>query len=165
MKCPYAPINELKAIVKQYKRHISVLPLLEKGEEPQIRANYDHLHRVYFPYSSLSESRTFVHSILDNPSFELYFKREEALAFLLCSKLNGNRHIGSMGEIIDRHLTDSVIVVRTENIGEPMMLLNPSNHRAAIVSTIESSFNQNLLDRIVSVNGLEINVDPSFHLD
>ena len=165
MKCPYAPLDELKAIVKQYKRHISVLPLLEKGEDVQIRANYEHLHSVYFPNSATSESRIIVRSVLENSNFELYFKREEALAFLFSPKLNGNRHIGGMGEILNRHLTDSIVVVRTATIGEPIMLLNPSNHRAAIVSTIESSFNQNLLDRIVSVNGLEINVDPSFHLD
>ena len=164
MKCPYAPYNELKSIISQYRNHISVLPLLEKGEESQIMTSYEHLHNIYFPNSQTNKSHCIISSLIGNPEYELYTKLEEAIAFLFSQQLNGNRHVGDKNLIIQSHNSDSIVVISAES-GEPILLHNPSNHRAAIISTIESSFNQNLLNKIVTVNGLEINVDPLFDLD
>lgn len=165
MKCPYAPIGELRKIVHGYRRHISALPLLEKDSVRPIRRSYNHLHNLYFPASETTERYISVRSLIESEGYSIYFKLHEALAYLFSPELNGNRHVGGMEDIINDNLKESVVMTITENLGEPIMLSNPKNQRAAIVSSIASSFNQNLLDKILTIDDLEIRVDSSFRLD
>lgn len=165
MKCPYAPINELRRIVRDYRHHISVLPLLVKGTEGEMTSKYEELKRVYFNNSIVLPARVSVNSLLNSTANEIYLKLGEAIAYLFSPTLNGKRHTGSMDEIIENNRDEYVSILRTEgNNGEPIMISNTHNQRTAIVSSIDSPFNQNLLDNIVSVDDLDIKVNETFNL-
>lgn len=165
MKCPYAPVKELRKAIDNYKRHISVLPLLEKNTDLSvIRNSYEHLHDVYFQSSIIKVSTIQVRSLINSEGYKVYPKLLEAIAFLFSSTLNGNRHVGSMEDILDKNAEMNVKISGSGVWGEPIMLTNDLNQRAAIVSSIESDFNQALIDTIISVDDLDINVDKSFQL-
>lgn len=165
LKCPYAPVEELRKVIRDYKRHISVLPLLEKDTNRSIiNSSYEHLRSVYFPDSIVNKICLRVSYLTDSEHYRVYPKLSEAIAFLFSPTLNGNRHVGGMVSIIDSNKSMTVQVFGSGTKGEPIMLVNGLNQRAAIISSIESDFNQSLIDKIVSVNDLEIKVDNSFQL-
>lgn len=188
--CPYAPLAELKQIVQKYNYHISVLPLLQKFcEAPtfsvagkhrspspastntnvainEAENNYYHLQSLYFPSSLTRRQAVIVDDLLKDKDYGVYNKLEEAVAFLFSRVLNGKRHVGNKDIIINDAKSQSIEILRTNNIskGEPILLINRSNDRAAMISSVESSFNQSLLNKIVGTHGLAIDVDPGFTL-
>lgn len=180
--CPYAPVKELQKIVKDYKNHISVLPLLIKygdcavarrmggfqgnnnKETQRALAQFKRLQQLYFPASISSRQSFTVKFLTESEMFSKYSKLGEAIAFLFSPTLNGQRHEGPQSVIINNNLSELVSVEKTNNIGEPMVLINDKNDRAAIVSTIDSDFNRKLIDKLLTVNNLDIKVDSSFKL-
>ncbi len=181
--CPYAPVSELQQIVRDYKKRISVLPLLQKfGVEysvagrsrivrtpqpvavPAAESKYNALKQAYFPASLTMRRNCSVDEVIHDDDYRIYKKLEEAVAFLLSPRLNGQRHVGNMDAIIDCERSTQLVVLKTDKIGEPILLMNPARDRAAIISSIESQFNRDLLDQLLSINGLELNVNPGFSL-
>ena len=164
LRCPYAPIRELTRIARDYKGLISVLPLMEKGEEREIRDSFLRLRELYFNESSISSVTCSVDSIMNRDSLQIYPKLGEAIAYLFSPSLNGNRHVGSMDSIIDDNRRMSIEMTMSSLDGAPLLLTNSLNERGAIISSIRSEFNQSLIDQVIDIDGLYVKVNDNFVL-
>ena len=86
-----------------------------------------------------------------------YEDLEIGIAYLFSPELNGKRHIGSKDTIIEQSLELKVTVVSPENIaGTPIMLQNNSNNRAILISSVSSKFNQQIIEQIIEVKGINV---------
>ena len=81
------------------------------------------------------------------------------MAYLLSEQLNGVRHVGSMNDILNSNMDASVEVTTVSVTGFPLMIVNPVNERAILVSSVGTNFNNTLLDSQLTVDGLDIIVN------
>jgi hypothetical protein len=159
MGCPYAPIDEIKRGIQDYKQLISVFPKLSKGTLLDIAAKYNDIAVNYFNNNPLTAKRYLVSQLLESELHKSYPDLEVGIAYLCSPELNGKRHIGSKDLIIKNALNNEITVLLPENIeGTPIMLSNNSNNRAIIISSTTSKFNQQIVEQIVEINGIDVTV-------
>jgi hypothetical protein len=157
MGCPYAPIDEIKRGVLDYKQLISVFPKLSKGTLLDIAAKYNEIAVNYFNNNSLTTNSYSVRQILELVLYQSYSGLEIGIAYLCSPELKGKRHIGSKDLIIENALNDEITVLMPENIeGTPIMLSNKRNNRAIIISSVGSNFNRQIVEQKVEINGINV---------
>lgn len=159
MGCPYAPIGEVQKLVRKYRTLISIFPRLEKGDYVIINDEFEKIKDKYYSDSNINEIVMSVKQFLSQERFENYTSKESGVAYLFSPNLNGNRHVGSQDAIIES-AENKVIHVFIPNLIEdaPLLLVNPENERAAIISNIEGMFNQKLIDEKIEVEGLKVSI-------
>ena len=159
MGCQFAPIDEIKKSVQNYKNLISVFPKLAKGTCQEINDKFNQIKEKYFFNETIITDIYSVAQILESDLNKEYQDLEIGLAFLFSPELNGKRHIGSKDEIIKQTLLENVSIFHPENLeGTPIMLQNNSNNRAIIVSSVSSKFNQQIIEQIIEVDGIKVKV-------
>lgn len=157
--CKYAPIKELKKIVDNYPDYIFVLPRSEKGDVKEIQNKFEILRTEFFADKNVGEYLFSVKQITENANFKNYLELEQGLAYLLSEKLHGKRHIGAKDAIIGNNLDQTVTVRTSENTTDlPLLLSNPLNNRACIVSSLKSDLNQKLINDKIQKENLSINI-------
>ena len=164
MHCPFAPNHDVKKHVKEYRKYIAVTPLLTKGNLCDTSAQYLDLQNKFFPASTLTDSILTVKSLIEGSVATLYPELSNAVNYLVTNSLKGKRPIGKKDDVLSAQ-SGTTIKVRQSGIdGAPILLINETNGRAAIVSSITSDFNQDLISQYINVCDIDIYVDPSFPL-
>ena len=153
--CPYAPIKEIKALVRQYRTAISVCTLLTKGTVAQNEQKYKALQNKYFPQLTLNHTTLQVFSLRNSQAYSQYPKLDLGLAYLFSPTLNGVRHTGNMTDILNNNASRMVQII-SPGIGYPMHIINSQNNRSVILSSVSSSFNQTQLYNEIKQSGMDI---------
>lgn len=157
--CPYAPISEIKKIVNHYKDYIFVLPRLIKGTIHEMESQYNELHQEHFHDKKLGGLERTVGQVLNIQEYQNYHELEQSLAFLFSPELNGKRHSGGMSIILEGVKNEKVHIISPKNTrGYPLLLINVNNDRAAIISSIQGSLNQELVEDKIEVYKTDIKV-------
>ncbi|MDC7241219.1 MAG: hypothetical protein PQJ50_12760 [Spirochaetales bacterium] len=154
--CPYAPQAQIKPIISEYKDLIFLLPRMQKGNIEEINAKYIMFKKLHFPHIPSDRYKITVAQALGDEKFAIYYEFRQALAYLFSESLNGKRHIGPMAEIINRNKNRFFYYYGDLLTSTPLLLINESNERAALISAQSSVYNQNEIDRYISVSGLEV---------
>lgn len=157
--CPFAPIKKLQELARQYRCFISALPLLTKDNKTEITKVFNNIKDEYLSEHELSYSTRRISSLCNSERLQPYKKLKEGLAYLLSEQLNGVRHVGSMNDILNSNMDASVEVTTVSVTGFPLMIVNPVNERAILVSSVGTNFNNTLLDSQLTVDGLDIIVN------
>ena len=159
MGCPYAPIDEIKKEVLKYKSLISVFPKLAKGNRLEMAGKYNEISNKYFNNNALITQTYSVMQILESALHLNYQDLEIGLAYLFSPKLNGKRHKGNKDVILKQAENEQITVLMPENLdGTPIMLFNNLNDRAIIISSVRSEFNQQIIEQIIEVDGINIKI-------
>ena len=159
MGCPFAPIKEIQEMARKYRILTSYFTLLTKGREREISELYKNsLFNRYFPEIELSESNCRISSVLESSRFVGYPKLREGLSYLVAERLMGDRALGSIEDNLELKMETIINVKGTSLNGYPLLLTNKENDRAIIISSTTSSFNQELLDRYISLDGINVRV-------
>jgi hypothetical protein len=155
--CPFAPVNQVKKIVADYKKYISVFPRLSKGKTTKIYFQYQVLADKYFANPELVIDIFEVKDLLQNNEFQIYKELEIGLAYLLSNSLNGKRHIGSQADIIKSNQNAIIKIIKPKLIHEtPIYLENSENKRAIIISLVDCEFNRQIIEKLVKTTNLEL---------
>ncbi len=159
MGCPYAPLDEIKAGVLNYKKLISVFPKLAKGTRLELAGKYNEISNAYFNNSSLTTKIYSVSQIIESELHKNYPDLESGLAYLFSPELNGKRHKGNKTDIIKQAENEQITVLFPENLnGTPIMLFNDLNDRAIIISNVDGEFNQQIIEQIIKIDGINIKI-------
>ena len=164
MHCPFAPSNDVKKHVREYRKYIAVTPLLSKGSLPEMVATYIDLQNKFFPGTILTDDIKSVKSLVESEMSTLYPELSNAVNFLVTSSLKGNRPIGNKDIVLKANENTNVKVRHSSINGAPILVISEINGRAAIVSSITSEYNQSLISKYITVSDLDICIDPSFPL-
>lgn len=164
MHCPFAPVGDIRRHVKNFNKYISVTPLLSKGTTEKIEELFLDLQSKFFADTSLSDTVFSVSSLVNGPLNERYVELSNAVNFLVNSELKGKRPKGNRDTALGANASVLITVRQASMPGTPIMVYNPANDRAAIVSSIVSDFNQGLLSKYITESDMVLYVDPSFPL-
>ncbi len=155
--CPFAPLQEVKNIVKDACKYISVFPRLSKGNADVIFSKYESITKKYLFDSEYETIQFTVKEITRNADFQEYKELSSGLAYLLSPVLNGKRHIGSQNKIIESNDSAMIKVIKPKLIfSAPICLFNPINQRAIIISTVVGEFNTRVVKPLFNIENLEV---------
>lgn len=156
--CKFAPIKEVNKIVAKKKNLISFFPRLSKGNIAEITSGFNKIATKYFNGYQTSKNKYLAKSLfLENSQFMNYYGLEQGIAFLLSSKLNGKRHVGSMAKILEEYSKSPLEVIHFLGIeNEPILIINKTNDRAIICSNISSKTNQKLIEEKTKTENVEV---------
>lgn len=156
--CKFAPLEEVKRIVKEKKNLISFFPRLSKGNIAEITNEFNAITLEYFNEYETSQNKWLAKSLLsENSQFINYYGLEQGIAYLLSPKLNGKRHSGPMAKILKEFSQSHLELIHFSELeDEPIMIFNKSNDRAVICSNISSKTNQKLIANKTQTEGLEV---------
>ncbi len=161
MGCPYAPLDHIRNMARNYREYVSFFPLLVKNPDfDTLEQQYNDILLQYFDSHDTSRYRLSVQEVIDNPLLEGYPEKENGLAFLFANELNGNRHRGSKDKIIHENIDKNVdvkYIVGTEK--PPVLMVNPENRRGVIMSNIQGKVNQELIDNNIEREDLIIKLN------
>ncbi len=158
--CPYAPIKQVKALVTEYYKYITVFPRLHKGTSSEIFESYQSILSNYFADEEIVSMYLDVTFIKQSADFRLYRELEVGLAYLFSKELNGKRHIGSLSNILNENLVSKVKLIKLKNIDmTPLYMENEQNSRAIIISPTGGDTNKKILQSKISVNNLEVTIN------
>lgn len=159
MECPFAPQKAVLAMIPGAINHISVFPLLSKGNFNNIKSAFSKLIATHFP-SSITTSRVdSCKNLRDFLSKNGYSDGDSGLAYLVSPLLKGKRHVGSQDMILDKNKHVSLVVESISGVkGSPLFVGNSSNQRGVILSNPLGVANQQALKKKIMVNGIDINV-------
>ncbi len=158
--CPYAPNNAVMELVSRHRSLISVFPLLAKGETEEMSQKYMAIKKAYFNDSELSTFTLTVGQLLSHDQYRKYSDLEMGLAYLFSKQLKGKRHCGSKDIILDKFLhLDIKMTFAIQVDGSPLLMINPRNNRAVIVSSVECKLNQDALSKIIKIDNLKVMVE------
>jgi hypothetical protein len=163
--CPNAPIDEVKRAVGSYREFVSVFPICSKGSVQEIESKFHDIAATVSAGSGVHEEKITLASVVDRFTDCGYVELKNGLSFLVAENIKGKRHRGKAAEIIQQN-ADSALVLTTikgEKFGDcsPIMISNPGNDRAIVVSSPSGKTNQRLLGSTVSVTGINIRVNTS----
>lgn len=155
--CPYAPVKEIKKLLDDYQNYIFVLPRIEKGSISEIKKAFKQIRNEYFQNKKTVSLSNTVKELLENRDNCNYQEFEQGLAFLLSNELNGKRHVGPKDNIlaINQDVKLNVSSFTDTNLS-PLFIQNETNDRAILISSINSTLNQELINKTVKRKGLEI---------
>lgn len=155
--CPFAPKNEVMSVINKYDELIFFLPRLEKGSIYEVLQSFNKLKEKYFLTIETLKIFLTVKEILDSDEYKEYYELQQAIAFLLSLQLNGKRHIGSMGKIINSNEGQVLKIFKfAYTRGNPIVLINEKNQRAALISSLNGDLNQRLIKENIIRDDLEI---------
>lgn len=159
MGCPHAPIDNVRALARSAFDHISVFPLLAKGEyNEMIRAHEMILYKSFSGASIDSKTLRCAIVLSEFPSSD-YPDIEIGLAYLFTNELMGKRHKGPK-EMILNCAQDELLDIRSikGQIGAPIFLGRPDQNRGILVSSVLGYANQKALNSAILIQGIDINV-------
>lgn len=156
MGCPYAPIGEVKKMVDQASKLVNLFPRLLKGSASETRRMYNDIFRKYFSSKSIVSQTVTCEEVQRRYAGKI--KTEQALAFLFSKKLAGKRHSGAQSIILSESAQRPVqIDYIADELAAPVMLTNPANGRAAIVSSVDPTMNE----AVLKIEGFDVTVRRS----
>jgi len=162
MGCPYAPVANVKEMVKTAKNHISIWPLCTKGEIDEISKKFEQIRIQYFPGASTKSSSITVAKSLGIFTVDDYSESTGALAFLVAPSLNGKRPRGNMDLIISGSSSKLVTVIEIDGCAQedkpPVLMINHELNRAVIISSITGKSNRKLIENDLIISGIEISL-------
>jgi hypothetical protein len=157
--CQYAPIDEIKSIVSNYKEYIFVLPRMEKGVIQEIKNVFLKISNKYLLGNKTILHDVMVCDVINNDEMKKYHELEQGIAYLFSQKLNGKRHSGSKDTILSENSTSQFKIYSIEKTHlSPLLMINELNDRAVIISAIQSQLNQELIDKHICINNLEVKI-------
>lgn len=157
MGCPHAPVKHIQELVDNHEKYISAFPRLAKGNEAEMSLKYQQIKDEYFADTPLLKNNQSVYEIINMDKYRKYIDLSQGIAYLFSPQLNGKRHTGSQKEIINSVLSQKVLLFFPQTLeGTPILLVNLQNDRAIIVSTVESEFNQKIVQEKVFVDKLKV---------
>lgn len=157
--CPHAPVKEVEKLVKNKNKYINFFPRLSKGTKEELYNKFKEIQEEYFPELEISTQKTTVSKLIGHEDFESFTGVDQGIAYLFAETLNGKRHPGSMKDIIQIHTLD-ILTLNTigSTFDSPLLIINPTNDRAFICSSISNSLNQQLIEAKIKVDNLTINL-------
>lgn len=156
--CKHAPYEEVEKLVNQYNKYIAFFPRLIKGTIEEVERYFEQINSDYFG-NAVTIKQSIKISNLIKGKYKDYYSLQQLIAFLFSKELNGKRHVGSMKDIVKRNLENDIIIYSfKDKIYEPILLLNPSNNRAGIISHPKSKKNQDLVKNNIQVKGLDVSL-------
>lgn len=164
MGCPHAPIASIEQMVSTSRDHISVLPLLMKGEISSISNKFSEVCERYFPETNRIETDISVGDSVGKWSNYGYSEAKSAHAFLVAPFLRGKRPRGSADLIIANHASNVITAVELGNCPSedkpPVLLINRELDRAVIMSSISGQANKRLIEKDLTIAGIEVSLRP-----
>lgn len=159
MGCPFAPIDEVRALVSNYAKYISNFPTLLKGEYEEVLEKYNKIAVDYFSKESISSLNMKINSVMTSFHGDGYSSLKLAVAYLVDNDLRGKRTSGKAEDILNKHQNESIEVREFRALeGAPLFVANKKLKRAAIISSAVSELNQKALLNRIEIVGLDINV-------
>lgn len=159
MGCQFAPQNAVLAMIPNAKNHISVFPLLSKGNFNNIKSFFLSLITTHFPSSSTTRSTDTCGNLRVFLSKNGYSDGDSGLAYLVSTKLNGKRHVGSKNMILEKNKHISLVLESISGVqGSPIFVGNSNNKRGVILSNPLGAANQQALRNKIVCNGIDIYV-------
>jgi hypothetical protein len=161
MNCPYAPKEAIENLLDNYENLVSFFPRLSKSFDfESLKESYDKIAQKYF---SAYKIGSITLSLAKIQKTELYQKQyldlEVGLAFLVADELNGKRHKGSKDKILAVTKNVNLTIFEPQNLdGTPILLHNPTNDRAIILSSSNSDFNLSIVKKYTNRQGFSIEV-------
>jgi hypothetical protein len=161
MNCPYAPKEAIEKLLDNYENLVSFFPRLSKSFDfESLKESYDKIAQKYFLAYKISATTL---SLAEIQKIEFYQKQyldlEVGLAFLVADELNGKRHKGSKDKILAAAQNINLMIFEPQNLdGTPILLHNPTNDRAIILSSSNSDFNLSIVKKYTKRQGFSIHV-------
>ena len=158
LNCPHAPIDEIKKIVVEKNKLINFFARLSKGSKNEMQKKFNDIQLMYFPTEKIN-LHTLKVKELRTERFNDFKGITQGLAYLFADNLKGKRHTGPMEEVI-KYAQESVVNIQSIGSGfdSPLFILNESNDRAFICSSVTNRLNQELIKQKIRVNGLIVNI-------
>ncbi|MDP1763171.1 MAG: hypothetical protein Q8L07_04725 [Sediminibacterium sp.] len=159
LNCPHAPKEEIEKLIKQKNSLINFFPRLSKGSKKELQRTFEKIKSTYFPDKGISKKKIKVSKLLEDETFVDFAGLDQGVAYLFATSLNGKRHIGSMSKILNG-CTENIVLVSTIGSGfnSPLLVVNTSNQRAFICSSVSNKLNQEMIKRKITVKGLNVNI-------
>jgi hypothetical protein len=159
LNCPFAPVDEIKKLVKNAKEYITFFPRLTKDNFDVLNSQFDSIKDIYFPESTKYEFEIAVENAIENEELSHFIGIDQGIAYLFATELNGKRHKGSMSEILKLNEAKFITIYSyDENFDSPILVRNLKNDRAFICSSIDNSLNQKIIKQKIKISGLSVSV-------
>ncbi len=159
LNCPFAPVEEIKKLVKNAKEYITFFPRLTKDNFDVLNSQFDSIKDIYFPESTKYEFEIAVENAIDNEDLSHFIGIDQGIAYLFATELNGKRHTGSMSEILKLNEAKFITIYSyDENFDSPILVRNLKNDRAFICSSIDNSLNQKIINQKIKISGLSVSI-------
>ncbi len=159
LNCPFAPVEEIKKLVKNSKEYITFFPRLAKDDFDILNSQFDSIKDIYFPDSTKYEFKLSVENAIENENLKHFTGIDQGIAYLFATELNGKRHKGSMSNIIKLNQTEFITIFSyDESFDSPILVRNLKNDRAFICSSIDNSLNQKIIKQKIKINGFAVSV-------
>jgi hypothetical protein len=159
MGCPFAPVEEVKSLVRESKKYISYYPSLLKGEYREVQESFVKIIKSNFPQKEPVVNTLTLEKIIAKYDGDGYGSLKLALAYLVDDKLKGKRTSGKADSIIEKHIQFKLEVNEVDSSSfAPLLIANRSLKRAAIVSSATGSSNQMALKKHIKIEGIDIYV-------
>jgi hypothetical protein len=157
--CPHSPVEEIEKLVSNKQSLINFYPRLSKGDKGSLMPKIISIKETDFPEIEIVTQIFTVNKLIDNKLLNDFVGIHEGIAYLFASNLKGKRHIGSMNDIIGHCLDNEIEIVSIgEGFDSPLLLINNSNNRAFICSSVSNKLNQSLINTKIEVNNLTISL-------
>lgn len=159
LNCPHAPKDEIEKLIKQKNSLINFFPRLSKGSKKELQKAFEKIQSTYFPEKEISKHKIKISKLLEDEIFVDFAGLDQGIAYLFATSLNGKRHIGSMSKILNQ-CCGNIVLVSTigSDFNSPLLVVNTSNQRAFICSSVSNKLNQEMIKRKISVKGLNVNI-------
>jgi len=159
LNCPFAPVDEIKKLVKNANEYITFFPRLTKDDFHILDTQFDSIKEIYFPESTKYEFTMKVEVAIEKENLNNFIGIDQGIAYLFATELNGKRHTGSMSEILKLNKSKLITIYSYEqNFDSPILVENSENNRAFICSSIGNSLNQKIIKQKIKINGLSVSV-------
>ena len=157
LNCPYAPVEEIRKLVKNANEYITFFPRLSKDNFKILSLQFNSIKSIYFPESIKYESTMTVKNSIDNQYLSKFSGIDQGIAYLFATKLNGKRHTGSMKEILKLNKLENITIYSYDlNFDSPILVVNLENNRAFICSSIRNSLNQEIIKKKIEINDIAV---------
>ncbi len=157
--CLHAPNDEIAKLVKMKNSLISFFPRLSKGTSKELKTIFENIQSSSFPNKELNNQIFIVKSLVEDEIFKGFSGLDLGIAYLFAPKLNGKRHVGNMDEIIEASMEKTLAIISIgEDFDSPLLIVNTSNDRAVICSSIGIKVNQELIKKHIKTDNLIVNI-------
>lgn len=159
LNCPFAPVDEIKKLVKNANEYITFFPRLTKDEFNILDSQFESIKEIYFPESTKYEIILKVEEAIENENLKSFIGIDQGIAYLFATELKGKRHIGSMSNILKLNRFELITIYSyDQNFDSPILIRNLQNDRAFICSSIDNSLNQKIINQKIKISGLSVSV-------
>ncbi|NTW33768.1 MAG: hypothetical protein HGB12_14300, partial [Bacteroidetes bacterium] len=157
--CPHAPIDEIAKLVKNKNLLINFFPRLSKGTSKNLKNIFINIQLSFFPDKEIQKHKFIVKNLITDETFKSFSGLDQGIAYLFAPVLNGKRHTGSMKNIIKDSMEKELLIMTIgEDFDSPLLIINISNDRAYICSSVGNKLNQELINKHIKTNNLTVNI-------